>query len=328
LRSISVGRYNSAMTPHRDRIAARVEQAGYGPGDALVVGVAPDTFFARGQTAAGAPLTAHTVVYTASVSKQITAAATALLVRGGRLDPESTLAHWMPELPPWAAPVKVRHLIHHTSGLPEGVDFDELDAAGLDRTTPRVVEALTRAGQLDSAPGSTFAYRNSGYVCLAVIVERAAGRPFADFAREELFEPLAMHHTRFWAGPAAHPPGAAPTAPHRPAARSLGDGGVWSTAADLLRWNRALDRDQLGVTATLQTPGRLDDGTELDYAWALDVREYAGCRVYRHGGLWAGLSVQLVRVADRRTGLVVLALDHDEDRTRRLADALIEDLTS
>ena len=87
-----------------------------------------------------------------------------------------------------------------------------------------------------------------------------------------------------------------------------------------------MQRDELGVSALLQTPGRLDDGTELDYAWALDVREHAGRRIYRHGGRWAGLSTQLVRFADECSSFVIIALDDDEDRTATLATAMIEEL--
>src|SRR5690348_3823289 len=65
--------------------------------------------------------------------------------------------------------------------------------------------------------------------------------------------------------------------------------GVWSTAYDLMRWNEALDRDELGVSTLLQTPGQLDDGTSLDYAWALGVRTHASRPIYRHGGGWPGL---------------------------------------
>ncbi|MCA2221936.1 hypothetical protein [Nonomuraea aurantiaca] len=65
--------------------------------------------------------------------------------------------------------------------------------------------------------------------------------------------------------------------------------------------------------------GHLDDGTRLDYAWALGVREHAGRRISRHGGRWAGLSAQLVRLADQRSSFVIIALDDDEDRTATLA---------
>jgi CubicO group peptidase (beta-lactamase class C family) len=314
----------------RDRTVALTRRAGYGIDESVVVGVqrdsAPPVFLASGRTLAGEPLTAGTIVYTASLSKQITAACAALLVRQGRLDTESTLAQWMPELPTWAATVRLRHLISHTSGLPEGVEFDDLHRAKLDRTIPGVIRALVQLDHLAGTPGTEFRYCNAGYVCLAVIVERAASRPLPDFAREHVFTPLGMADSRYWPGPAPHPPGAAPLDPHFPAPLSLGDGGVWSTAADLIRWNQALERDELGVSALLQTPGRLDDGARLDYAWALDVREHAGRRIYRHGGRWAGLSAQLVRLADQGSSFVIIALDNDEDRTATLASAMIEEL--
>jgi CubicO group peptidase (beta-lactamase class C family) len=137
-----------------------------------------------------------------------------------------------------------------------------------------------------------------------------------------------MADSRFWSGPAPHPPRAAPLDSQYPAPLSLGDGGVWSTAEELVRWNQALERDELGVSTLLQTPGHLDDGTQLDYAWALGVREHAGRRIYRHGGRWAGLSAQLIRLADRRSSFVIIALDDDEDRTATLANAMIEELTT
>lgn len=310
----------------RDRTAALVELAGYGTGDPLVLGVrqgsAPAAFLTRGRTATGEPLT---VDYTASLSKQITAACAALLVRQGRLDTESTLAQWMPELPTWAGTIRVRHLIHHTSGLPEGIAFDGLHRAELDRTTAGVIEALVQVDELDSTPGTEFRYSNAGYVCLAIVIERAAGRPLPDVAREHVFQPLGMADSRYWSGPARHPPGAAPTPAHYPAALSVGDGGIWSTAPDLLRWYQALERDELGITALLQTPGHLDDGTQLDYAWGMGIREHAGRRIYRHGGRWAGLCAQLIRIAEHSSFLII-ALDDDEQRTVNLADAMIEEL--
>ena len=307
--------------PMIDSIAALLPAAGYRAQDPIVVGVrqgsAPAAFAHQGR------LTADTVVYTASLSKQVTAACAALLVRQGRLDTESTLARWMPELPAWAGSVRVRHLIHHTSGLPEVADFDELHRAGVDRTTARIIGALKNVDELAVHPGSEHRYCNAGYVCLAVAVERAAGRPLPAFAREHVFGPLGMRDSRYWSGPAAHPPGAAPLDPAFPAPLSLGDGGMWSTARDLMRWNQALDRDELGVSALLHTPGCLDDGSPLPYAWGVGVEE----GVHRHGGRWAGLCAQLVRLPGRGAGFVILTLDDDEDRMTALAAALIDELT-
>ncbi|WP_327108673.1 serine hydrolase domain-containing protein [Nonomuraea glycinis] len=316
----------------RDRTAALTSLAGYGVHDPLMVGVQQDgtrpVFLTSGRTAAGEPLTADTIAYTASLSKQITAACAALLVRQGKLDTESIMAQWMPELPTWAGTVRVRHLISHTSGLPEGIEFDDLHRAKLDHTSAGVIHALARLDHLVSTPGTEHRYCNAGYICLAAIIERAASRPLPDFAREHVFTPLGMTSSQYWSGPAPHPPGAVPLDSHYPAPLSIGDGGVWSTAPDLIRWNQALERDELRVSALLQTPGHLDDGTQLDYAWALGVREHAGQRIYRHGGSWAGLNAQLVRLADQRAGFVIIALDDDRDRTATLTQAMIEELTT
>lgn len=319
------------MTPPTD-VADLISDAGYGAEDPLVVGVQragqPPELWTGGRSATGEPLTGTTSVYTASLAKQVTAACAALLVHEGRLDVESSLSRWLPELPPWAAGMRVRHLVAHTSGLPDVPGFAELRRAGLDRTTARVVDALRDRDGLTATPGTEHRYSNAGYVCLGVVVARAAGRSLPDLAAADVFAPLGMAHSVFWPGPAPHPPGAAPLDPAHPAPLSLGDGGLWSSATDLLRWNQALERDELGVSALLQTPGRLDDGSLLDYAWGLGVREHAGRRVYRHGGRWAGLSAQLVRVAGAGSSLVVLALDDDEGRAQRLAAALLAQLTS
>ena len=94
-----------------------------------------------------------------------------------------------------------------------------------------------------------------------------------------------------------------------------------------MRWNEALERDELGVSALLHTPGRLNDGTRLDYGWGVDVLTSAGRRIHRHGGVWPGLNAQLVRLADQRAGFVVIALDDDEGRAVALTAALIDLLT-
>jgi len=74
----------------------------------------------------------------------VTAVLAALLVQDSRLDLEAPLDRWLPELPAWADDVRVRHLLSHTSGLPEGVTFDDLERSGQDRTTAVVLDALAR----------------------------------------------------------------------------------------------------------------------------------------------------------------------------------------
>ncbi|WP_345386678.1 serine hydrolase domain-containing protein [Nonomuraea salmonea] len=109
-------------------LSSLVAAAGYRPDEPLVVGVArrdgPPVLLAQGTTAAGDPVTATTLVYAASLSKQLTAACAALLVKDGVLDVDAPLSRWLPELPPWASDVRLRHLVHHTAGLPDDRDID------------------------------------------------------------------------------------------------------------------------------------------------------------------------------------------------------------
>ena len=269
---------------------------------------------------------ASSLVYAASLAKQLTAACAALLVRQGRLDMETTLTGWMPELPGWMHTIRLRHLVHHLAGMPPDEQIDALIPADGDRTTTAVVQALTRLPHPAGRPGSQYVYSNAGYVCLAVAVERAAGQPLPAFAHTLVFEPLGMSSTRYWPGPASQPPGAMPLPDPHPAPLSLGDGGIWTTATDLMRWNHALDTDELGISTLLHTPGTLDDGTALDYAWGLGIRTHAGHRICRHGGGWPGLRAQLIRIPTQRSGLTVVAFTNDTDQTITLANTLLDAL--
>lgn len=315
-------------------------EAGFDPAEPLVVGVsrrdAQRLFVVTGGPAgdvdggsargAAGPFTAATLVYAASLSKQMVAACAAMVMRRGGLTPDEPLARRLPELPEWAQGVRLRHLLHHTGGLPDDALVD--GALTGDRTTGGVLAALRSLPEPARDPGTAYAYSNAGYVCLAEAVRRAAGRELPELARDLLFEPLGMADTRLWDGPGAAPPGGLALSPARPAPLSLGDGGVWSTAADLLRWADALNTDRLGVSGLLQSPGRLDDGTLLDYGWGLGVRRRHGYLLYRHGGSWPGLRTLLARVPDRGLAVLVTAPGDDTDRTADLMDRLLDLLLS
>ncbi|MEV0143745.1 MULTISPECIES: serine hydrolase domain-containing protein [unclassified Nonomuraea] len=159
------------------------------------------------------------------------------------------------------------------------------------------------------------------------MVERAVSRPLPEFALRRLFAPLAMADTCYWPGPDPTPPGAAPLARPHPAPLSLGDGGVWSTVSDLLGWSQALNADELGISALMQTPGRLDDGTPIDYAWGIGVRSHAGHRVYRHGGGWPGLRALQARVPDLDLSVVLIAIADHTERRVGLLDSLLDEMT-
>jgi CubicO group peptidase (beta-lactamase class C family) len=315
-----------AMQVLTQRLAALIARARYGSREPVIAGMhgqgGPPVFAAQGLTGTGEPVGPGTLVYAASLSKQITAGCAALLVHEGALDMEDTLARWLPGLPDWAGTVRLRHLLHHTAGMPDA-RVDAIIGGTADRTSAAALSALAQVRALAAVPGTAHAYSGAGYICLAAAVERAAGQPLPELAAQRVFIPLGMSSTCYWAGPAPAPPGAAPLAAVHPAPLSLGDGGVWSTARDLLRWGQALNADELGISQLMQTEGSLDDGTPIGYAWGLGVRSHGGYRVYRHGGGWPGLRALLARVPDLDQSLVIIALADDSERRTDLADSML-----
>ena len=296
----------------------------YGQGIAVVARDANGTIHraARG-------FTTETVSYSASLSKQMVGVCAAVLA----VDVETPIRDWLPELPPWADVVRIRHLLHHTSGLPGDGELNERIGA-LRWDTPSVLQALTECPAPRFSPGTAHEYCNAGYICLATILARLADTPFADLAHRLLFEPLGMRHTKFCAVEADIPPDAAPaghTDDHEwpPLPLSLGDGGAWTTAEDLHRWNEALlpgGAFDERVRTLVHTPGSLDDGRPLDYAWGVGVSVENGVLTHSHGGNWPGWVAKAVRLPD--LGITFAALSNDDsvsrmvDLTNRVLDRL------
>ena len=145
------------------------------------------------------PISADTVFYVGSVSKQFTAFAAALAIQDGRLSPDDSVRKYLPELPSYADAIKVRHLVHHTSGLR---DYNTLLAIAGRRgdeayDNATVLRITARQNKLNFSPGSEYLYSNTGYTLLATVVERATGTPFATFADTRIFKPLGMEATHY-----------------------------------------------------------------------------------------------------------------------------------
>src|SRR4051794_22935210 len=185
-----------------------VRAAGYAVETPLAVGVSTggeEITVAQGAGLGRATFGAKSVAYAASLAKQVTGACAALLERRGLLDLAAPIAEWMPELPPWRERVRVRHLIHHTAGMPDV--WPQMQSAGQsDWTSEGVIAALADTPRLDSEPGAVYAYTSVGYIVLAAIVERIAVSPLPAFARSQIFDTLGMKSSVFWTGPAATPP--------------------------------------------------------------------------------------------------------------------------
>lgn len=129
------------------------------------------------------PTTIDTAYWIGSLSKQITAAAVAGLANDGALAIDDSIAEVLNNVPEDKSGITVRHLLTHSSGLPNNYVAD-----GKSDRSAAVAAVLSQP--LDAAPGEQYAYSNDGYALLAAIVEIASGRPFESYLQDELFAKL------------------------------------------------------------------------------------------------------------------------------------------
>lgn len=290
--------------------------AGYTHHEPVIIGL--DVAGEQTIVAQGCPQ--GTVFYAASLGKQVTAACAAIACTRGQLDVEQPISRWLPELPEWADRVKVRHLIHHIGAIPRPEPSSY--------TNQGILATLAQFHRLNGTPGTDYRYSSAGYSLLGSIVMRAVEESLVTWADREIFTPLGLHDTCFWTGPQLAPPGVTARIPAAPAPHAIGPGGMWTTAGDLLRWNRGLATNALGVSALMHRPGHFDNGAPVDYAWGIGIRVHRGQRVYLHGGNLGTVNAKLVRWHDSTDSVLVVALDDATDRWLALADSLMDQVAT
>ena len=145
------------------------------------------------------PITPQTAFHLASVSKQFTAAAIALLVLDGKLSLSDPVAKYIPEAARYGDGLRVEHLVYMTSGLHEYTDLPRKNGVPWMSfyyfTRDEAIAAALTPEKLEFAPGTAWAYRNTNYMLLTKIVEVVSHEPFARFMRERVFAPLGMTHS-------------------------------------------------------------------------------------------------------------------------------------
>jgi CubicO group peptidase (beta-lactamase class C family) len=313
-----------------DRVFARFQTPG-SPGCAVAVSregrVLLSRAYGRAHLEYDIPNTPDTRFEVGSVSKQFTAAAVLLLAQQGKLSLDEPVRKYIPELPDYGAPLTIRQMIHHTSGLRDWGTV--VGVAGWPRGTrvhthDHVLDVVSRQNSLNHAPGAEFLYSNTNYNLLAILVSRVSGEPFAEFTRKQLLLPLGMTHTewrddftRVVPGRAtAYEPGADGYHMDMPFENVHGNGGLITTVGDLLLWNENFVHARVGgkafVTEMLR-PGRLDTGKcpgrEIPYAAGLFLGTSNGVPVIGHGGATAGYRAFLARYPAQRLSLA-LACNH------------------
>jgi D-alanyl-D-alanine carboxypeptidase len=243
------------------------------------------------------PATPETLYQIASTTKTFTAAAIMKLVEDGKISLDDSVTKWLPEVPAGWSGVTVRQCLSHTSGLPD-IILDPCSLALVADTREEAIKKLA-ATPAPNKPGETWNYNQTGYVLLGMILEKVSGLKFEAFLEQRFFRPLGMTSTRFGdykeivpgraslytriascgpEGPKLFPDkiqSAQPAYLYNPYMHT--GAGINTTAADLAKWNLALDGEKVLKRKTLDqmwSAAKLADGK---------VFRFGGTAGYAHG---------------------------------------------
>jgi CubicO group peptidase (beta-lactamase class C family) len=267
------------------------------------------------------PATADTRYLLASLTKQFTATAVMMLVEEGKIRLDDPISRYLDDPPAAWDRITVRHLLTHTAGLKHRFE-GRAPNEWLLTFSKAALYGSAKSLPLDFKPGEQWQYSDQGYFLLGLVVERAAGRPYATFMADRIFKSLGMTSTVVLSKTAIIP-NLAPnysrlgTAWIRSRERDADYGvgshyGIVSTVNDLVKWNAALDAHSLipkGVLEQMWTPATLASGEVADsgiggygFGWFLD--EFRGHGIVMHGG---STGTCMVRYPDDRLAVIVLS---------------------
>jgi CubicO group peptidase (beta-lactamase class C family) len=326
-----------------DRMGSIVANAGIRadtPGAAVLVIEGGKVVFEKGYGLAHLndkkPITPRTTFELASCSKHFAGAAVLRLFEQGKLGLEDDVRKYLPELPQYDKknPIRILHLARHSSGLPEYMNFPNVKGKNPKfLANEDFVHEFARQRKkfpLYFPTGAESRYTNTNYMLLALIVERISKKSFGAILKSEFFDPLGMKTARVYENPRVRVPepalgyskdknrlkitwGAPPL--RQETLLAVGDGGVWVSLEDMIRWDAGWRQNKVLKPATVKralVPSKTRDGKSNDYAfgWHLSLDNGKLVRL-SHTGAWGGFRTLVDRdLAADRTIIVLGNLDN------------------
>ncbi|WP_157578762.1 serine hydrolase domain-containing protein [Pontibacter roseus] len=283
------------------------------PGAAVLVAAQGEILYERGigmaDLSTGEPIMPHTNFRMASVSKQFTAYCVQLLVQRGLVSYDAAIHNIFSGFKPAAGQITLRHLLTHSSGL---LDYEEfVEESRETQVTDEEVLAIT-ASQSNTyfRPGTQYRYSNTGYVLLALVVERVTGQLYDDFLKENVFEPLGMQSSTLYTsgGPIAHRAmgyardgqGGFMYSDQGTCTATRGDGCIYTSLQDYQKWHKALTQMQ-GITTALEQVAYPLQGYANGYygmGWFCSERTSGGLELY-HTGNTSGFSHLVIGIPEQ-----------------------------
>jgi CubicO group peptidase (beta-lactamase class C family) len=294
------------------------------PGASIAVAKEGRILFSKGYGSANPeydiPNTPGTIFHVASISKQFTAFAIALLADEGKLSLDEDIRTYLPEMPDFGQKITIRHLIHHTSGLRDQWNLLALAGWRLDDviTHNQVLRLISHQRELNDKPGEEMNYCNTGYTLLAEVVYRVTGSTLQKWTDERVFQPLGMTNTLFYDDHEK-------IVKHRAYSFNVTSNGLkksvlsyanagatslFTTAEDLAKWSENFHSMKVGnvrVMKQMNERAVLNKGDTTSYAFGQVIGNYKGQTTISHGGADAGYRSHLLRFPDQRYTFIVLS---------------------
>jgi D-alanyl-D-alanine carboxypeptidase len=305
-----------------DIIAAQMKEQGI-PGLSVAVVRDGQVIHRKGYGLASlelnAPATAETIYEIGSITKSFTATLVMKLVEEGKIDLDASVRTYLPDVPEAWKAVTVRHLLNHTSGIKSYTSVGDFQKLTRNDHAPAEIIEMVADAPLEFEPGTKWAYNNTGYYLLGLIVEKAAGRSFASELADRILRPLNMDATR--------PNNPKTIIPKRSAGygkllgatfnrdpitptSAFSAGFLVSNVDDMLKWAAAQDGDTILTSESrkqMTTPTRLSDGSTRPYGFGWAVETVMRHRRIAHGGGTAGFSTLVAIYPDDQLTIVVLS---------------------
>lgn len=296
-----------------------------GPGLAVAVvrgdSVALERYFGIADLETKLAVGPNTRFYLASVTKQITAMAVMLLHEDGLIEFDDRISGYFPEAPETWSGITVHHLLTHQSGIAEYLELPKVAGWSNQDVLDLVVE---RAPQF--TPGQEYRYSNSGYVLLALLVERVSKIPFQEFVHERIFVPLGMRQSVVFdeSGPVV-PSRAVGYWPdgrlHDYPLRSMGDGGIYSSLNDLQTWVVAVSDSGPVSSETLRLAFKPHRGRGYGYGWFVD--KFKGRKRLYHAGALVGYATHVSMIPEEGLAVIVLSNGTFRDEVPDLVERIL-----
>jgi CubicO group peptidase (beta-lactamase class C family) len=327
----------SLPTDEIDRLMNRVVEQAPLAGIALGIQSANDAYtqaYGLADIPAGTAVTTQTVFQIASLTKAVTAAAILRLSDEGKLGLDDPISRFLPGVPEPARDIRVRHLLNHTSGLPDpSIDAAE-ESLPEDFSTAQAVEQyFSTVEELDFEPGESWSYNNVGYFLLGAIIEQVSGMQYDEYFERTFFEPLGLHSI----SECPSQSGLLATGYHaanaefemaRPSNLRLAGaaGALCSNVGDLLRWQEALTHGEVlrpELWEKMITPEELANGRLLDYGFGVSVQQGEHGPAIMHEGATAGFNSFFIYYPELDLNIVLLTNTDGFDSHLRAISSLV-----